>query len=185
MRVRHTRTLQKSFKIPAAKYRGSKPEFEGFSIQLVSGKAIAVWAERAWNHGEFTAQMWWSTFDAATNSFGMMISGPVPVEVPLEGKCNVISLILKSLATAEFTLVRLLTVTTLTNRRSSQRAFEIGRFNMGKDNVFEYSPTGTLKIFDGSREWKIEALEFMPPAPGHFIFGSHDELDGGRIFVQW
>lgn len=176
--------LEKSFKIPTASYRASKPEFEGFVIQSVNGKEIAVWAERGWNRGEYTAQMWWSTFDSATNSFGK-ISKPVQVGTQLETKCKRHISDIKVAADGRVYISSATDCDDTNKPPFESAAFEIGRFILGKDNAFHYSSNGKLKIFDGSREWKIEAFEFMPPGTGRFIFGTDDELDGGKVFVQW
>jgi len=173
-----------SFRVPD-RARDPKPEFEGFALQSIGGRYIAVWAERGWNHDELKSRMWWSTFDPVKNTFGR-VPAPVSVETTLKTRCK------RHISDIKIDLSGRVFVSSATDCDDTNRppfesaAFEIGRFIPANDGSFTYSPLDQPQlVFAGSKQYKIEALEFLPGTTDRFIFGTDDELEGGRIFVEW
>lgn len=152
------------------------PNLEGFAVQSVGGKSVAIWAERG--DGKKPATLYWGTYDAVADAFALV--GRDDVRVPYPAGAN----------TRHVTDLRLDPAGVVWAAAASDpgdagpfesAVYAIGTVQVRGDAVEFHRNQPLTRLWTFTR--KIEALEFLPGREGRVYFGTDDESAGGWLYV--
>ncbi len=150
--------------------------FEGFSVQKISGRWLAVWAHRG--QDEKPAVIYWAGFDKSNDSFSKVNSAEIKVPFPKQGVRHISDLRVDGGGNVYIT--------------SASDAGDDGPFQSAVYIAGHFSENGKQFTInpDMTRLYqtyyhKIEAMELIPGDNGGFIYGSDDENMGGSIYITW
>lgn len=154
----------------------SEPDFEGFAIQKINGKMIAVWAERGAT--EKPATLFWSNFDLATGNFSNVKFTSLTVPYPATNVRHVSDIKVDTSGAVFVT-----SASDPGNDGPFSSAFYFAGSFSAESLVFNRPITYTrLYSFDYH---KVEAFELVPGADGGVAFGTDDENLGASVFLTF
>jgi hypothetical protein len=152
------------------------PNLEGFAVQSLGGRSVAIWAERG--DGDKPGTLYWGTYDDVADA--VTLRGQADVAVPYPSGRN----------TRHVTDLRLDGAGTVWAASASDpgdngpfesAVYAVGTIQVRGDAVeFRQNPELT-RLWSFPR--KVEALEFQPGADGRVYFGADDESAGGWLYV--
>jgi len=153
-----------------------RANIEGFALQSLGGRTVAVWAERG--DGNKPATLYWGSYDEASDA--VTLQGQAPVRVPFPSGHN----------TRHVTDLRLDGAGVVWAAAASDpgnkgpfvsAVYAIGVLRAeGEALKFQPNPQPT-RLWTFAR--KVEALELQSGARGRMFFGSDDEDMGGWLYV--
>ena len=165
----------KAFSLPTIP---EKSNFEGFSLQEIDGKILAVWAHRG--EGEEPARLYWGTLDL--NSDRIQPQGSIKVKVPWP-----ISQYVRHISDLKIDKAGILFISSATDPGDdgpfASAIYVAGAFKL-TGNKFEFRLNPELTPIDRYNYHKIEGLELVPGAAGGLVFGSDDENMGSSVYVN-
>lgn len=155
-----------------------KPNFEGFAVQEIDGKLLAVWAERG--KGKKPARIYWGTLDLP--SFHIELKGSKTLTVPWP-----ISPQLRHISDLKIDRTGVLFISSATDPGNdgpfTSAVYIAGVFVVNGDEVsFRQNPD----LFPLCRldYHKVEAIELVPGANGGIIMGTDDENMGSWVYIN-
>ena len=161
----------KSFDVPRIP---AGRDFEGFALQKVKGRLLAVWADRGLDSKP--AQLFWAEFDLRSHSFARVGSTFLRVPYPV-GNTRHVSDVKVDPKGAVY-------ISSASDPGDDgpfvSAVYLAGLLGVGNSQRFVFTPWPAmtrLHTFDGH---KVEALELLPGAKGGMAFGT-DEI--GRAHV--
>lgn len=165
----------KVFKVPAVP-AGS--DFEGFALQKIDGKLLAVWAERGLDAKPAT--LFWSVLSLANYTFAGLNSTPIRVLTTAKNVRHISDVKVDSSGATFIT-----SASDPGDDGPFDSAFSlIGSFRACGGGI-NFGPNASplrLRHFDYH---KVEAFEFVPGAKGGIVFGTDDENLGSAVLADW
>ena len=153
-----------------------EPNLEGFAVQSLGGRQVAVWADRG--DGEQPGVLYWGVYD------------PVADLVSLHGKTKIFVPYPRGQFTRHIADVKVdeggvvwatSSVDPGDNGPFESVLYALGSVQVSGDEVsFAENPSPT-RLWHTNR--KVEALELVPGASGGVYFGADDEAAGGWIYT--
>jgi hypothetical protein len=152
------------------------PNLEGFAVQSIGGRSVAVWAERG--DGDKPATLYWGTYDDVADAVALL--GQAEVRVPYPSGAN----------TRHVTDLRIDGAGTVWAAAASDpgdegpfrsAVYAMGTIHVNGEAVDLRLNPDLAPLWTFSR--KVEAIEFVPGARGRVYFGADDEIAGGWLYV--
>jgi hypothetical protein len=153
-----------------------QPNLEGFAVQSLGGRSVAVWAERG--DGRKPATLYWGTYDAVADN------------VTLAGKAEVAAPYPSGMYTRHVTDLRLDEGGVVWGAAASDPGdkgpftsalYALGSLHVQGDAVVFQANRAPTRLWKTDR--KVEALEMVPGTAGRIYLGADDEAAGGWLFV--
>ncbi|MGA9379164.1 MAG: hypothetical protein WBV73_10380 [Phormidium sp.] len=156
-----------------------KPNFEGFAIQEIDGKLLAVWAERG--SGEKAGIIYWGTLNLP--SYKIELKGSKSLTVPWPNSPQ-----LRHISDLKIDRSGVLFISSATDPGNdgpfTSAVYIAGVFVV---NGNEVSFRENLDLFPLYRldYHKVEAIELVPGANGGIIVGTDDENMGSWVYMPY
>ena len=160
----------------------SKPkdaDFEGFAVQLIENKLVAVWADRGAT--ERPATLFWGKIDISKGTFSSIASAEFRVPFPLSDVRHVSDIKVDTTG-AVF-------VTAASDPGDegpfSSALYYAGVVKTADAGAISFLPSKELTRLYSFRYNKVEAFDLLPGPAGGIVFGSDDEDLGASIFTTF
>lgn len=165
----------KSFDVPRIP---ASRDFEGFALQKVKGRLLAVWADRGLDSKP--AQLFWAEFDLWDHSFARVGSAFLRVPYPVGNTRHV--------SDVKVDPEGIVYISSASDPGDdgpfASAVYVVGSFGRDNSKGFVFTPRPVMKrlhTFDGH---KVEALELLSGAKGAMAFGTDDENLGAAIYLS-
>ncbi len=166
--------LLRSFDLP------SKPkdaDFEGFALQLIENKLVAVWADRGAT--ERPATLFWGKIDISKGTFSLIGSAEFRVPFPLSD--------VRHVSDVKVDTTGAVFVTAASDPGDdgpfSSAFYYAGVVKSVDSGTISFLPSKELTRLYSFRYNKVEAFDLLPGLSGGIVFGSDDENLGASIFI--
>lgn len=157
----------------------SGSNFEGFTLQKIGGKQLAVWAERGEN--EKPGTIYWSLFDLSTYSFAATESSSIKVPFPNANVRHISDLKVDGQGRIFISSA----ADPGDDGPFASAVYQAGNFSFDDaSRIILHQPGGLAQVFTIETR-KIEAFEIMPGEQERMVFGTDDENLGSAIYIDW
>ena len=153
-------------------------ELEGFSLQNINNKIVAIWAYRG--NSDEPGKLYWGLFNRATCTFSQINTASVKVPCP-ETKVRHVS----DLRVDSNGVLYITSASDPGDDGPFQSAVYIAGVFSVNDNEIVFSKNAEPVRLNTFNQHKIEAIELIPGACSTFSFASDDEKKGSFIYIDW
>ncbi|MEH2195861.1 MAG: hypothetical protein V7K98_24910 [Nostoc sp.] len=171
--VTKTVLVLKEFNLPGI-IQGNN--FEGFGLQNIDGKIVAIWAHRG--EGEQPATIFWGMFDLA--KYQITLAGSANLKVPFPSG-NV-----RHISDIKIDPIGIVYITSASDAGDDgpfqSAVYVAGYLGLG-GNKIAWRQNSQLVPLYRSDYHKIEAIELVPGAEGGVIVGTDDENLGSYVYI--
>ena len=155
------------------------PNFEGFVVQEIDGKLLAVWAERG--EGEKPAIIYWGTLDL--NSYKIELKGSKNFTVPWPNSAN-----LRHVSDLKIDRTGVLFISSAADTGNdgpfTSAVYIAGVFVVNGNEVLFRENADLFPLYRLDYH-KVEAIELIPGANGGIIVGTDDENMGSWVYMPY
>ncbi|WP_228058289.1 hypothetical protein [Nostoc sp. LEGE 12447] len=150
--------------------------FEGFGLQNIDGKLVAIWAHRG--EGEQPATIFWGVFDLA--KYQITLAGSANLKVPFpSGNVRHIS----DIKVDPLGIVYITSANDAGDDGPFQSAVYVAGYLGLRDHKIVWQQNSQLVPLYRSAYHKIEGMELVPGAEGGVITATDDENFGSYIYM--
>lgn len=167
-------SIDKKFSLPDI---SNNDNFEGFVLNKLDGKLLAVWAHRG--SDDQPAIIYWGILDLRTYEISPINSADLKVPWPKDSNVRHIS-------EMKITHDKFLFISSASDPGDEgpfkSAVYIAGRFRMRNNKIDFQQNHSPVNIFSDEKH-KIEAFEFLSNGLPGMIFASDDEKEGGSIYM--
>ncbi len=148
---------------------------EGFALQKIEDKLLAVWAHRGNN--EEPGVLYWGVLDLKTNEITLEDSARLTVPFPVDNVRHISDIKVDSAG-----IVYITSAADNGNNGPFQSAVYVAGGLSLQDNRIVFNPTQALIPIYRLNYHKVEAIELVPGTAGGIILGTDDENMGSSVW---
>lgn len=172
---KQTISILKVFNLPNVP-QGSN--LEGFAVQKVDGRLLAVWAHRGQDNDP--AVLYWGQLDLNTYQITPMGSTKLKVPFPVSA--------VRHISDLKVDLAGVLFISCATDNGDDgpfeSAVYVAGAFGIREQQIAFQQNTQLVPLYR-FKYHKVEAIELVPGQTGGLILGSDDENMGGSVYLNW